>query len=248
MKSNSLKANIGDDYNIQSGCVVLMEVQTGAIRAMVNLSRGTASYETERLWERYNDAIAHLYEPGEVIQTMTLAPVLRDRFVISLDDEIPTLHGFLPHYPQDIHLMDYERTNKTDKISILYGYSISSRYAMGYLATSYYNEAQEYFAEGIRSMCYPERTGFEIEGLHPVDITNPRWYYWKKSSLPSLANGYCLTMTHMDIPSYYNTIANRGRMVRPYLVESVGSGRELDAPHKATIINSKKSRNLQHFN
>lgn len=236
LADSALRANIGNDYDIQSGCVVLMEVKTGAIRAMVNLSRGTASYETERLWERYNDAIAHHYEPGEVIQTMTLASVLRDRFVESIDENIPTCHGVLEYYPQDIHLLDYERSSRSNKISIREGFAISSRYTAGHLATTYYSDAAKYFAEGIRGFCYPEKANFDVEGFRPVDITNPEGYYWQNSSLPSLANGYCLTMTPLDILSFYNTIANHGQMVRPYLVQAIGPDAALNKTHNTTLL------------
>ena len=221
LADSALRAGIGDDLDIASGCVVIMEVKTGAIRAMVNLSRGKMSYESSRLWERYNDAIAHSYEPGEVLQTMTLASVLRDGNLTSLNTKIPTRHGILPNMPQDIHLKDYERQFKTDSISVLDGFALSSHYAMAYMATEAYDKARDYFTEGLRNFCLPKETVIGIEGLREVDITNPNGYYWEDSTLPSMTNGHALTMVPLDILSFYNTIANKGCMVRPHLLEAI---------------------------
>ena len=221
LADSALRAGIGDDLDIASGCVVLMEVKTGAIRAMVNLSRGKMSYESSRLWERYNDAIAHSYEPGEVLQTMTLASVLRDRNLTSLNTKIPTRHGILSNMPQDIHLKDYERQFKTDSISVLDGFALSSHYAMAFVATEAYDKARDYYTEGLRNFCLPKETVIGIEGLREVDITNPNGYYWEDTTLPGMANGHGLTMTPLDILSFYNTIANKGCMARPHLLHAI---------------------------
>lgn len=232
LADSALRAGIGDDLDVASGCVVLMEVKTGAIKAMVNLSRGKMSYESSRLWERYNDAIAHSYEPGEVLQTMTLASVLRDGSLTSLNTKIPTRHGILPNMPQDVYLKDYERQFKTDSISVLDAFALSSRYAMAYVATEAYDKARDYYTEGLRNFCLPKETVIGIEGLREVDITNPNGYYWEDSTLPSMANGHGLTMVPLDILSFYNTIANKGCMVRPHLLEAIYSKTDTLVVHR----------------
>ncbi len=72
---------------------------------------------------------------------------------------------------------------------------------------------------------------FDIDGLREVDITNPNGYYWKDYTLSNMANGTCLTMTPLDILSFYNTIANGGQMVRPCLVKAIGRGNDTFTPH-----------------
>ena len=232
LADSALRVGIGDDLDIASGCVVMMDVKTGAIRAMVNLSRGKMSYETSRLWERYNDAIAHSYEPGEVVQTMTLASVLRDGNLNSLNTKIPTRHGILSNMPQDIHLKDYERQFKTDSISVLDAFALSSRYAMAYMASGAYDKTRDYYTEGLRNFCLPKETVIGIEGLREVDITNPNGYYWEDFTLPSMANGHGLTMVPLDILSFYNTIANKGCMVRPHLLEAIYSKTDTLVVHR----------------
>lgn len=219
---SALRAAMGDDTHLQAGCVLVMDVRSGALRAMVNLSRGVPSHEHPRLWERYNDAIAHLYEPGEVLQTMALVSALRDGNLHSLDETIPTHHGELKHYQADPRIREYEVENNATDISVLKGFCLSSHYVMAYLTTRHYDAFHRYYVESVRNYCLPESVDLDIEGLRPVDITNPGGYYWTHSTLASLANGFSLVMAPLDILSFYNTIANKGTMVKPFLVEAIG--------------------------
>lgn len=219
---SALRAAMGDDTHLQAGCVVVMDVRSGAVRAMANLSRGIPSHEHPRLWERYNDAIAHLYEPGEVLQTMALASALRDGNLHSLDKTIPTHHGELKHYQADPRIREYEVENNATDISVLKGFCLSSPYVMAYLTTRHYDAYRRYYVESVRNYCLPADIDLDIEGLRPVDITYPDGYYWTHSTLASLANGFSLVMAPLDILSFYNTIANKGTMVKPFLVEAIG--------------------------
>lgn len=221
LADSALRARVSAEEDIKAGCVVLMEVNTGAIRAMVNLSRNEG-VEGRPFEERYNYAIGYRYEPGEVIQTMALASVLNDGFIKSLDYAVPTQHGVLPDYPEDKHIRDYERVNHADSISVVEGFAMSSRYVPAKLVTDFYGKSYKYFVENIRSYCLAENMAFQLEGLRPVDITCPDGSYWKDSTLPSLANGYALVMTPLDILSFYNTVANKGDKMWPYLVSSYG--------------------------
>ena len=233
---SALRAVLNAEEDLESGCLILMEVHTGAIRAMVNLSKGRRGRSYGKACECYNYAIASLYEPGEVLQTMTLASVLRDGYIHSLDETIPTNHGILPNYPQDTNLLDYELSTGKDCITVEEGLAQSSKYVFGKLAKDYYSDSQVYYTEGIRSWCLPKGFDFDILGFQNVDITNPEGLYWKKGTLPSVANGHALVMTPLDILSFYNTIANRGNMVQPYLVESLRSGKDTYYQHMTSIL------------
>lgn len=233
---SALRAVLNAEEDLESGCLILMEVHTGAIRAMVNLSKGQRGFSSGKAWERYNYAIASLYEPGEVLQTMTLVSVLRDGCIHSLDETLPTNHGILPDYPRDVKLLDYEWSSGKDCITVKEGLAQSSKYVFGKLATDYYSDGQVYYTEGIRAWCLPTGFNFDILGFQNVNITNPEGLYWKKSTLPSVANGHALVMTPLDILSFYNTIANRGNMVQPYLVESLRRGKDTYYQHMTNIL------------
>ena len=233
-----LRTSLHGEEDLESGTLILMDVHTGAIRAMVNLSKGYFANVSGKAGERYNCAIASTYEPGEVLQAMTLASVLRDGYIHSLEEKVPTNSGILADYPQDIQLLNYERSNSTDSIKVKEGFAQSSKYVFGKLATDYYSESKVYYTEGIRFWCLPHSFDFDVEGFRNVDITNPEGLTWKCSTLPSVANGHALLMAPLDILSFYNTIANRGDIVQPYLVESIRRGKEIKYRHTTTILKS----------
>ncbi len=86
---------------INEGCAVIIDVKTGAIRSMVNLTKDP---KDSSLNEVYNMAIGFAAEPGSVFKATTLMTVIEDGFVKSLDDVIPMNNGVIPGYPQDTHI------------------------------------------------------------------------------------------------------------------------------------------------
>ena len=213
---SALRMTIGSDETIQAGCLVLMEAQTGAIRAIVNLNRtGDGS-----LRENYNYAIGRSYEPGDVVSTMTVSAALQDRLIDSLDDEIATFHGRASGLPQDMHVVDYERSTGKRDISILEGFKRSSRYVMATVAQRY-KDTPQYFTEEMKAFCLPEDLDLDIEGLRDVDIVEPGSCYWTENTLPSMGFGYAWTLTPLHVLAFYNTLAAGGKMMKPYLVEQL---------------------------
>ena len=217
---STLRAILTEEEDLDRAALVLMEVETGAIRVMANLMRNG---DRTSVGEYYNNAIARCIEPGEVVQTMTLAKLLDDGVVASLESTIPTRHGMMSGipYPQDVHIADYEREHKTSEISILDGYTMSSRYVMAKCAYDAYADSAAVFTGALRGYCLPSDVAFDLEGLRHADIRGPEQHPWTSADLCAMANGYSMMLTPMDILSFYNTIAARGKMVEPYLVQSV---------------------------
>ena len=119
----ALRERIDSLEDLNGACLVLMEVKTGAIRAMVNLSRDPNrgnSFE-----EITNFAIGRRCEPGSVFKTVTLLSVMSDGIYKSLDETIPTNHGIVKNtkMKQDVHILDWEREHKTkDGKTVVYNY------------------------------------------------------------------------------------------------------------------------------
>ncbi len=118
-------------------------------------------------------------------------------------------------------IADYEREHKTSEISILDGYTMSSRYVMAKCAYDAYADSAAVFTGALRGYCLPSDVEFDLEGLRHANIRGPEQYPWTSADLCAMANGYSMMLTPMDILSFYNTIASRGKMVEPYLVQSV---------------------------
>ena len=217
----ALRERIDSLDDLSGACLVLMEVKTGAIRAMVNLSRdpnrGNAFEEIT------NFAIGRRCEPGSVFKTVTLLSVMSDGIYKSLDETIPTNHGIVKNtrMKQDIHILDWERENKTKEISILDGFKISSNYVFGTLAVQNYAANPRQYVEKVYSYGLGDSFDFDLEGLLTPLIPDPKSKTWSNTTLGTMGFGYATEETPLHILTFYNAIANKGRMVKPYLVEDI---------------------------
>ena len=219
----ALYDEIKEEADLEGACLVLMESSTGAIRAMVNLYRDGDASDFE---EVSNLAIGRAIEPGSVFKTVTLMQVLSDGYVKSLEDLIPTNHGVIKGVktiPQDVHILDHERIHKTNTISVIDGFKISSNYVFGTLAVSNYSKKPMRFIENIHSYKLAEAFDFDLAGLATPTIPSPKDKnrYWSLSDLAVMGYGYGTRETPLHILSFYNAIANKGRMMKPYLVEDI---------------------------
>lgn len=233
----ALRKNMMGNKNIIKGCMIVMDVETGAIRAMVNLSRDTVK---NTLNETYNMAIREANEPGSVFKLTTLMTLLEDG-KIKLDDEIPTRHGRVKDYEKylqpDSYMTRYEARTGKNTITIRHGLELSSNYVFSQLAVDHYEKNPEHLIQKLYSYRLGESRqalDFDLEGLTNPTIPDPSSKSWSKSDLPSVAIGYTVSETPLYILMFYNAIANGGKMVKPYLVESLERMGEV-------VINNKPS-------
>lgn len=231
---NALRKQISDNPKIEGGCAIVMDVHTGAVRAMVNLFRDSTDGIMK---ESYNLAIGRTGEPGSVFKTATLMSLLEDG-KIKLSDRIPTNKGDLKGFTRDQHIADYERENKTDKISVLHGFEISSNYVFRKLAIDHYGKKPRKLIEKLYLYKLGEAYDFDLTGFKSPTIPSPESKSWSATDLGSIAIGYSVTETPLHIAAFYNAVANKGRMMKPYLVESIeenGIVREKMGP---SVLNS----------
>lgn len=214
---NALRNQIEDNPKIEGGCVIVMDVKTGAIRAMVNLLRDSLS---GRMFESYNMTVGRCGEPGSVFKATTLMSLLEDGKV-GLRDMVPTNHGDIKGFKRDQHIADYEREKNTDKMSVLHGFEISSNYIFRKLAIDNYGNNPKKMIDKLYKYRLGEVYDFDLDGLKSPTIPSPKSKYWSSTDLGSIAIGYSVSETPLHIITFYNAIANRGKMMKPYLVESV---------------------------
>ncbi len=224
----ALRAQIRENPDVRAGICIVMETATGAIRAMVNLSRGDTP-QTD-LWERENLILTEKGEQGSVMKTATLLSLVEDGYVKSLEQTLPTNNGYVPNwrhpgkgseYPHDQHISDYQwRTGRRD-ITVMHGFEISSNYVFATLAETYYGKNPQELFDHLYSYRLGEAFDFDIEGLRTPTVTLPGSPGWSNNTLGTVAYGYGLSITPLHVATFYNGIANKGRMMKPYLVESV---------------------------
>lgn len=225
----AMRKQMSANPKIEDGCAVFMDVRTGAIRAMVNL---TKSPKDSSLNEVYNMAIGYGANPGSVFKTTTLMTALEDGYIKSLDDEIPTNGGKLPGYPQDDHVKNLV------KISILHGFEISSNYVFRYLATNNYSNNPKRFMDKLYMYKLGQAFDFDLEGLREPVLPSPDSKSWSSTDLGSVAIGYSVRETPLHTLTFYNAIANKGRMMKPYLVESIEKDGVVKTKKGPSVLNA----------
>lgn len=212
----ALRTRIADEEAIQGGCVVVMDVKTGAIKAMVNLQKNSKG----ELGENFNMAIGRPGEPGSIFKAVTLATLLEDGHV-TLGTEIPTNHGHMPDLPKvkdDKYIKDWERKHGTDRISVLDGFKISSNYVFRRLTTDNYQSDPQNFINRFYEYGLNESYAFDLKekGGTGSRVQNAGDKYY----LASAAIGYSIMETPLNMVTFYNAVANNGKMMKPYLIES----------------------------
>ena len=234
----SLRKNIGDDMEIEGGCVVVLDVKTGAVRAMVNLQRNSRG----ELGEYFNMAIGRPGEPGSIFKAVTLATLLEDGNV-KLSQKIATNHGRINEMPEitaDHYITDWERNHKTSSISIQDGFKISSNYVFRRLVLDHYGDKPSKFIDKLYEYKLNDAYIFDLEekGGTKSQVPDTKSSGWSRSTLPSTAIGYSVMETPLNIATFYNTIANKGKMMKPYLIESHEAGGKVVKKFGPEILNA----------
>lgn len=225
----AMRKQMAANPKINEGCAVIMDVKTGAIRSMVNLTKDP---KDSSLNEVYNMAIGFAAEPGSVFKATTLMTVIEDGFVKSLDDVIPMNNGVIPGYPQDTHIKG------SGEISVLRGFEISSNYVFRYLAVKNYNDNPKRFLDKLYMYKLGQAFDFDLKGLSEPYIPSPDSKQWSATDLGSTAIGYSVKETPLHILTFYNAIANKGRMMKPYLVESIEKNGAVKTKKGPSVLNA----------
>ena len=211
----ALRRQIDQDPLIRGGIAVLLEVETGAVRAMVNLVRDTIPGSPLR--ERNNLVLRQRGEQGSVMKTVTLTSLIEDGLV-SLDQRIATNNGRIPgvpSIPEDKHVQGMR------DISVIHGLEISSNYVYARLAQLYYGNNPQRYYDHIFAYGLGTAFDFDIEGLAKPEVHTPGSKYYNGATMLTNAYGYGISITPLHLAMFYNAIANKGRMMKPYLVEDL---------------------------
>ena len=235
LADRALRAQIDTNRKIEGGCAVVMDVSTGAIRAMVNLKRDP---KTGKMEESYNYAIGRAGEPGSVFKASTLMTLLEDGYIHSLEETIPTNHGREGQLPLDQHIYDYERQYGTNQITILRGLEMSSNYVFAHLAMQHYSTHPKDFIDKIYMYKLGEAFDFDLDGMATPSVPSPDKDSWSATSLGTTAYGYSVTETPLHILTFYNAIANKGKMMKPYLVEDIEKNGMVQEKLGPSILNA----------
>lgn len=207
------------DVDASKGMMVVMDVKTGDIRAMVNLTKTRNGY-----YEMDNDALSYRFEPGSAFIPASIMVALEDGKVRP-STEVDTGNGLWKVYGSTVKDWSYGRGG-FGVITVDSIVAWSSNVGVAKIITEHYGDNPERFLQGLSriGINLPSELGRYISGVQESRTKSPVDDTWANTSLPWISFGYESLYTPLNILTFYNAIANGGKMVRPRIIKSIKRG------------------------
>ncbi len=205
-------------HQAENGCAIVMEVATGAIKAIANLGWDANG----SIAENYNYAIGKSTEPGSTFKLASLIALLEEGTVDT--SSLVNLNGGSWNFYNE--LMKDSKIHGVGMADLAYSFVQSSNVGISKLVDAQFGKNPERFISYLRKFGLELKSGIEIEGEPSPFIKDPSKdkKLWYGTSLPWMSVGYELQLTPLQMLSFYNAIANKGKMVKPRLVDKVVNG------------------------
>ena len=220
-----------ESHDADYGSVVVMEVHTGEIKAITNLSK----YKNGNYGERYNYAVGShgLREPGSTFKLATMLALFEETN-LKLTDSIDTGDGEYQFYEQVVK--DHEKGGY-GMLTIQEAFEHSSNIAMAKLADKYFGLQPQKFYDQLDAIGLTKPLGFQMVGEGMPKVQKPE--EWSGITLPWMAHGYGLELTPLHTLTLYNAVANDGVMVRPYIIKNVRKADKTITSYEPFVLKNK---------
>lgn len=218
-------------HNARYGVAIVMEVKTGAIKAIVNLHRSAPGVYVE---DHFNYAVGQSTEPGSTFKLASLMVALEDG-VVDIDDIVDTRDGTYKFYDRT---MTDSSKDHLGKMTVSRAFEVSSNVGISQLIFENYKKNPQKFIDGLIDLGIDEELGVEITGEVPPFINRPDKKTWSGTTLPWMSIGYEVKMTPLQVLAFYNAVANNGTMVRPKFVSGISRHGKMLDEFGSEVINS----------
>ncbi len=218
-------------HNADEGTVIVMEVKTGHIKAISNLSRESNGEYSEK----FNHAVGGSIEPGSTFKLVTMMALLEDTN-INLNDTINTGNGEYTFYKRKVR--DHHEGGY-GKITIQQSFELSSNVAMAKLVDKYFGTKPSKFLEHVDRLHLSKPLGLQITGESYPKITRPTDKDWSGITLPWMAYGYGFEISPLHTLALYNAVANDGKMIKPIFVTSVSRADQVKQEFETEVLVNK---------
>lgn len=222
-----------------AGVVIVMDVPTGDIKAMVNMTKcADGEYR-----EIKNYAVSNLLEPGSVFKTASIMVALDDG-VVDTTYKVDTGCGIWKMYGRDMKDHNWRRGGY-QVISLPRTLEVSSNIGVSRIIDDHYHAHPEKFVEGIRRIGLASDLNIPIAGSTPPRIRMPKkndrgqYLNWSKTALAWMSIGYETQIPPISTVTFYNAIANNGKMMRPRFVKEVVKNGEVIKEFKPEVVKSQ---------
>ena len=227
------------EINGEMGVAILMEVKTGDIKAIVNMTRGADGEYRETV----NNAISYRCEPGSVFKTASFLVALDDgvvdtSFVIHTGSGVMNMHG------RDMKDHNWRRGGYQD-INVARALEVSSNIGVSYVIDKFYGSNPKKYVEGLYRVGIHEDLKIPLVGYHtpmiimPDTKTTDRAKYWSKTTLPWMSIGYETQIAPINTVTFYNAIANNGKMMQPRFVKQIVKNGEVLREFEPVVLKER---------
>ena len=209
------------EVNGDMGVAILMEVKTGDVKAMVNMTRCADGEYREIM----NNAISYRCEPGSVFKPASIMVALDDG-VVDTSYVIHTGSGVMEMHGRFMKDHNWRRGGYQD-INVARSLEVSSNIGVSYVIDHFYYEHPEKYVEGLYRTGIAENLDIPLVGYAPPIIRMPeknkrgQWLNWSKTALAWMSIGYETQVAPINTVTFYNAIANDGKMMKPRFVTKV---------------------------
>lgn len=222
------------ELNASVGVVVLMEVATGEVKAIVNMMQG----KDGDYYEMRNNAISDMLEPGSTFKTASIMVALEDG-KITPDYVVDTGNGQMPMHGRVMKDHNWHRGGY-GKLTVTEILEVSSNIGTSYIIDHFYGSNPQKFIDGLRRMSIDQPLHLQIAGEGKPNIRGPKERsYFSKTALPWMSIGYETQIPPINILTFYNGIANNGVTVRPKFVKAAVKDGEIVKEYPTEVINPK---------
>lgn len=213
------------------GCVIVMEVVTGQIKALINLQKNKDGFG---YGENYNFAIGDqgLTEPGSTFKLLSMLALLEEG-KINLKDSIDTGKGTFRFYDRN---MNDSKEGGYGKITIKEAFEKSSNVAISRLVEENFGHNPSKFVSYIEKAGLDKPIDFQLKGEGVPYFKKPGEKNWYGTTLPWMSIGYEAKLTPLHTLMLYNAVANEGKMVKPMIVQAVVRGNQIEEKYETEVI------------
>ncbi|WP_125039497.1 penicillin-binding protein, partial [Bacteroides faecalis] len=221
------------EINASVGVVVLMEVATGEVKAIVNMMKG----KDGEYYEMRNNAISDMLEPGSTFKTASIMVALEDGY-ITPDYIVDTGNGQKPMHGRVMKDHNWHRGGY-GKLTVTEILGVSSNVGTSSIIDNFYNKNPQKFVDGLKRMSIDQTLHLQISGEGKPNIRGPKERYFSKTTLPWMSIGYETQVPPINILTFYNAIANDGVSIRPKFVKAAMKDGEIVQEFPTEVINPK---------
>ncbi len=229
--------------NGEMGVAILMEVKTGDVKAIVNMMRMGDSPENYQYAEAVNSAISYRCEPGSVFKVASFLVALDDAvvdtsYVIHTGSGVQEMHG---RWMKD---HNWRRGGYGD-INVARTLEVSSNIGVSHVIDKFYGKNPERYVKGLYRVGIHEDLKLPLVGYLPPRIRMPhknkrgQYENWSKTALPWMSIGYETQIAPINTVTFYNAIANNGKMMRPRFVKKIVKNGETIAEFEPEVIKER---------